>query len=94
LRGRTSNTALGLSILVVVFAAAAPGPLDAPDLLAHRIAAALTAGAAMLALAVVVVVALIVRPGHAAPPVRPTTSSEGTMRIGVLGSFLYEKTAE
>jgi len=57
---------LGLSILVVVFAAAASGPVDAPELLAHRIAAALTAGTAMLALAVVVVVALIVRPGKAA----------------------------
>ena len=53
---------LGLSVLVVVFAAAASGPGDAPELLAHRIAAALTAGTAMLALAVVVVVALIVRP--------------------------------
>ena len=57
---------LGLSILVVVFAGAASGPVDAPELLAHRIAAALTAGTAMLALAVVVVVALIVRPGKAA----------------------------
>ncbi len=65
---------LGLSILVVVFAAAASGPVDAPELLAHRIAAAVTAGTAMLVLAVVVVVALIVRPGHAARPVRPTTS--------------------
>src|SRR5438034_1293393 len=53
---------LGLSILVVVFAAAASGPVDAPELLAQRIAAALTAGTVMLALAVVVVVALIVRP--------------------------------
>jgi len=53
---------LGLSILVVVFAAAASGPVDAPELLAHRIAAALTAGTAMLALAVAVVVTLIVRP--------------------------------
>jgi hypothetical protein len=49
-----------------VFAAAASGPVDAPELLAHRIAAALTAGTAMLALAVVVVVALIVRRGKAA----------------------------
>jgi len=57
---------LGLSILVIVFAAAACGAVDAQELLAHRIAAALTAGTGMLALAVVVVVALIVRPGKAA----------------------------
>jgi predicted MFS family arabinose efflux permease len=46
---------LGLGILVTVFAAAGGG-------LAHRVAAALTVGAAMLALALVVTVALIVRP--------------------------------
>jgi hypothetical protein len=46
---------LGPGILVTVFAAAGGG-------LAHRVAAALTVGAAMLALALVVSVALIVRP--------------------------------
>ena len=51
---------LGLAVLVAVLAAAdAPG-LDGPALLAHRIGAALTAGAGMLALALLV--ALAARP--------------------------------
>jgi EmrB/QacA subfamily drug resistance transporter len=63
---------LGLGILVTVFAAAGPdlssaaSTSDPPHLLAHRVAAALTAGTGMLALALLVVVALIVRPGTAA----------------------------
>jgi EmrB/QacA subfamily drug resistance transporter len=56
---------LGLGILVAVFAAADAPALDGPELLAHRISAALTAGAVMLALALAVVVALIVRPRRA-----------------------------
>ena len=56
---------LGLGILVTVFAAAGASGLDARGVLAHRVATALTAGTAMLALALVVVVALIVRPGPA-----------------------------
>lgn len=52
---------LGLSILVVVFAAAGSGTFDAKELLAQRVAAAFTAGTVMLALALVVVFALILR---------------------------------
>jgi hypothetical protein len=47
---------------VVVFAVAGSGALDARELLAHRIAASLTAGTAMLACALVIVILLIVRP--------------------------------
>ena len=47
---------LGLGILVTVFAAAGGG-------VAHRVGFALTAGTGMLALALVLVLALIVRPG-------------------------------
>jgi hypothetical protein len=56
---------LGLGILVTVFAAGS-NSLDARDGLAHQVATALTAGAVMLALALAVVVALIVRPRTAA----------------------------
>lgn len=52
---------LGLSILVVVFAAAGSGTLDARELLAQRVAATFTAGSVMLALALVTVFALILR---------------------------------
>jgi len=56
---------LGLAVLVVVFAAAdAGGALSGGALLAHRIAAALTAGAVLLALALIV--SLAVRPRRAA----------------------------
>jgi hypothetical protein len=69
-------------VLVTVFAAAGSTDLGGVDLLAHQIGAALTAGAVLLALAFVVVLALIVRPdrsttapSHAAAassaPVRP-----------------------
>jgi hypothetical protein len=54
---------LGLGILVTVFAAAGKAT-DARDLLAERVSASLTAGTAMLALALVIVVVLIVRPGR------------------------------
>ena len=54
---------LGLGALVAVAAAVSgTGSLGARALQAHRIGTALTAGAALLALALVVVVALIVRP--------------------------------
>jgi predicted MFS family arabinose efflux permease len=59
---------LGLAVLVVVFAAAGSDLISARELLAHRIAASLTAGAAMLALALVLVFVLIVRPGKSAKP--------------------------
>jgi EmrB/QacA subfamily drug resistance transporter len=52
---------LGLAVLVTVFASATPGAVDARDALAERIASSLTAGAAMLALALVVVLVLIPR---------------------------------
>jgi hypothetical protein len=51
---------MGLGVLVTVFAAAGSASLDARDLLADRVSAALTAGAVILALAFVVVIALIV----------------------------------
>ena len=66
---------LGLGLLVAVFAVANDPSLTGGDLLAHRIAAALTAGAALLTVALVVAVATIARPregtaaGSAARPV-------------------------
>ena len=60
---------LGLGILVTVFAAAAgSGAVDARELLARGVATSLTAGTAMLALALVLVVALIARPARPPPP--------------------------
>jgi Na+/melibiose symporter-like transporter len=53
---------LGLGVLVVVFAIAGSGTLDARELLAHRVATSLTAGTAMLALALILVLTLIIRP--------------------------------
>jgi EmrB/QacA subfamily drug resistance transporter len=50
----------GLGVLVVVFAAAGSGALDARAMLAHRVATSLIGGTAMLALALVLVLALIV----------------------------------
>ncbi len=63
---RTSGGSLGIGILVIVFAAASPGTLDAQELLARRVATSLTAGTIMLAVALAVAVALIVRPRKAA----------------------------
>jgi predicted MFS family arabinose efflux permease len=54
---------LGLGILVTVFAAAGSAAMVAPELLAVRVAASLTAGTVMLGLAFVIVIILIVRPG-------------------------------
>lgn len=51
---------LGPAVLVAVFAAADSTGLDAPELLVHRVSAALTVGAGMLALALLI--ALAVRP--------------------------------
>ncbi|MFJ2363328.1 MFS transporter [Pseudomonas sp. NPDC087697] len=53
---------LGLAILIVVFDAAGSSVTDAKALFAQRVAAAFSAGTLMLALALVVVLALIVRP--------------------------------
>jgi EmrB/QacA subfamily drug resistance transporter len=65
---------LGLGLLVTVFAAAGSAALDGHALLAHQIGAALTAGAVLLALALVAVVALIIRPAAAPVPlVRSST---------------------
>ena len=54
----------GLGVLVVVFATAGSGIVDPRVLLAHRVAVSLTAGTAMLALALFLVLVLIVRPGR------------------------------
>jgi EmrB/QacA subfamily drug resistance transporter len=54
---------LGLGVLVAVFAAADAPSLTDVELLAHRISAALTGAAALLALAVGLVMALLLRPG-------------------------------
>lgn len=53
---------LGLGVLVVVFASANNAAVDATAVLAHRIATAFGAIALMLGLALLVVLALIVRP--------------------------------
>jgi hypothetical protein len=52
---------LGLAILVVVFASAGVGGAASHEILAHRIATAFGAGTVMLALALALVLALIVR---------------------------------
>jgi MFS family permease len=68
---------LGLGVLVAVFAAAGPGTLvDARDILAHHIAMSLGAGSAMLALAVVLVVALVVRRCNAEKAGAPAATSQ------------------
>jgi len=59
---------LGLAVLVAVFAAASSTTLHGPALLAHRISAALTVGAIMLALALLV--SLAVRPRRRSAPAR------------------------
>jgi len=53
---------LGLSILVVVFATGGSVALDASGQLAHHIANTFCASAVMLALSLVLVLSLIVRP--------------------------------
>jgi EmrB/QacA subfamily drug resistance transporter len=65
---------LGLGILVTVFAAAGSAALGPRDLLAHRVAASLTVGTAMLALALALVVALIVQPRNTSP--EPTEQTQ------------------
>jgi EmrB/QacA subfamily drug resistance transporter len=70
---------LGLGILVAVFAAADSTTLNGPDLLAHRIAAALTVGAGLLVVALVI--ALAVRRTHAEAVSTPV-STAGT-EVGV-----------
>ena len=55
----------GLGILVAVFAAAGSTTQDANAALAHRVGVALTAGSVMLALALILVLLLIVRPAKA-----------------------------
>jgi EmrB/QacA subfamily drug resistance transporter len=69
------GASLGLSILVTVFAAAGGGALDERTLLANSISAALSVGTGMVALALAVVLALIVRPRHA--PVIATEAVAG-----------------
>jgi EmrB/QacA subfamily drug resistance transporter len=65
---------LGLGVLVVVFATAYPGTLEPHALLAQRVAVALTAGTGMLLLALIVVVALIVRPALPQASTQPGSS--------------------
>ncbi|TPN83083.1 MFS transporter [Mesorhizobium sp. CU2] len=62
------GNSLGLAVLVAV-AAIGAGALDGRELLAYRFGAALAAGSAMLALALLIVLALIARPRKAAQPV-------------------------
>jgi sugar phosphate permease len=69
---------LGLGILVVVFAAAGSGISDARELLAHRVAASLTAGTVMLALALAV--ALIARGSN---PMKAKPRASGAERPAV-----------
>jgi len=57
-----------------VFAAASTGALDRRELLAHRVPTSLTVGTAMLAFALVLVFALIVRRGKAANPAHARTA--------------------
>ncbi|QND63374.1 MFS transporter [Mesorhizobium loti] len=59
------GNSLGLGVLVAV-AAVGAGALDGRELLAYRVGTALTAGSAMLALALLLVCALIVRPRKSA----------------------------
>jgi hypothetical protein len=63
---------LGLSVLVAVFAMAGGPSFSAHDLLAHRISVALTAGTAMLVLALIIVLVLIVKPTMAPRSVTAT----------------------
>jgi sugar phosphate permease len=58
---------LGLSILVVVFATVGTGSLGAREALSQRIASAYTGGTVMLALALILVQLLIVRPAKPVP---------------------------
>jgi EmrB/QacA subfamily drug resistance transporter len=74
---------LGLGILVTVFAAADASGLGANGLLAHRVATSLTVGTGMLALALVLVVALIVRPrGRSGAGVARRTAGRPVAVIG------------
>ena len=61
--GRRRMLIAGMAVFTAARGLGMPG---ARALLAHRVATALTAGTAMLGLALVVVVGLIVRPGGAA----------------------------
>jgi Na+/H+-dicarboxylate symporter len=66
---------LGLGILITVFAAAGDG-------LAHRLSAALTVGTGMLALALALVVALIVRPRRGIEVGPPAAESQAMATAG------------
>jgi EmrB/QacA subfamily drug resistance transporter len=72
------GASLGLSILVTVFAAAGGAAPEERALLANGISAALSVGTAMLALALMVVLALIVRPRHA-PAIATEAMAEEAM---------------
>jgi MFS family permease len=66
---------LGLGVLVTVFASADPAGLDARALLAHRIGTALTAGTAMLSVALILVLVLL-RPREAELVFAPAPAEE------------------
>jgi hypothetical protein len=59
---------LGLGVLVTVFAAANSPAFTGSELLAHQISAAMTVGAGLLALALIVVLVLIVGPHRTRQP--------------------------
>ncbi|HVX31892.1 MAG TPA: MFS transporter, partial [Solirubrobacterales bacterium] len=72
------GTSLALAIQTAVFAAAAGGGLAGTALLTHRISAALTAAAVLLALSLaVVVVTITVRRGDAAPGIDGVAGEAG-----------------
>jgi EmrB/QacA subfamily drug resistance transporter len=73
------GASLGLSILVTAFAAAGGAALDGRAMLAHQISAAMTLGTAMLALALVVVLAVIVRPRRTAELVKARMPAERSL---------------
>ncbi|TGQ52197.1 MFS transporter [Mesorhizobium sp. M1C.F.Ca.ET.193.01.1.1] len=68
------GNSLGLAVLVAV-AVIGAGPLGGRDLLAYRFGAALAAGSAMLALALLIVLVLIARPRGAAQAVANSASA-------------------
>jgi EmrB/QacA subfamily drug resistance transporter len=71
---------VGLGILVTVFAAADSRDVDVAHLFAHRVAVTLTVGTAMLALALIVVVALIVRVRRTPEPIGDLSAGQPAVR--------------
>jgi EmrB/QacA subfamily drug resistance transporter len=65
---------VGLAVVVTAAAGADAGRLDAANLLAHQVSVALTVSTGMLAVALVLVVALVARPGRQDLPGSTTTA--------------------